>query len=69
MKTMINPGTLRGVENSRKVRAQKRLQRIEKVRQWTLDGLPPKTIAPKLGVTLKTVYRALETLRVKGEID
>ena len=59
----------RAIENSRRVRAEKKQLRIQQVRQLTINGLKPKAIAPKLGVTLKTVYRALETLREKGEID
>ena len=61
-------GIRRAVAKSREVRGKKRLERIEAVRELTLAGKSPAVIATELEVNVKTVYRALETLREKGEI-
>ena len=54
---------------SREVRGEKKRQRIQQVQKMHAGGLKPKVIAQRLCVNVKTVYRALETLRERGEIN
>ena len=54
---------------SREVRGEKKRQRIQQVQKMHADGLKPKAIAERLCVNIKTVYRALQTLRERKGID
>lgn len=57
----------RGLKNaqaaSRKVRGEKKRHRLDQVRHLHTEGKPPAEIARRLGVHVRTIYRALETLR------
>lgn len=52
----------------REVRGEKKEKRIQQVHQLHTKGLKAQTIANQMDVSVKTVYRALETLRERGKL-
>ena len=62
-------GQRRATRRSREVRGEKKEKRIQQVHQLHTQGLKVQAIADQMDVSVKTVYRALETLRERGVIN
>ena len=61
-------GQRRATRRSQEVRGIKKQERIQQVHQLHTKGLKAQTIADQMDVNVKTVYRALQTLRERGVI-
>ena len=62
-------GQRRATRKSQEVRAKKKQERIQQVHQLHTKGLKAQAIADQIDVNVRTVYRALQTLRERGGID